>query len=342
MKNDLTLFTLLTQQVRRYWIGSLLALLLALFWMRGSLLYAAPLHQTVPPPTPTQEPAPVPTATSVPDNNDDDDNNNEQPAPTWTPTTPAQPQPQPQPTVGSGLTGVVTVQRLNVRQGPGTNFGVIGTVAAGESVTVLSRNEVGDWWHICCTTGTTQDGWVAVQFIQPNFDLGQASTLIPLDEAIPPPAEPTATPTIVPGFVPTTTTVGPVLQLQLQQAPPYAWQGQILTLIYQIDNRSDIAATTVELRNELPLELTVVGAPTLAVGTVMTETTDIGRTVIVVRWPEVQAGASVTAAVQVQVAESIADGAVIDNLAVVAADGAQSVTSGISIGMPPTILPDFR
>jgi uncharacterized repeat protein (TIGR01451 family) len=317
--------------------------MIALLWLRGSLVYAAPLQQTVPPPTPTPETQPVPTATSVPeDNNDDDSNNNDNntpppPAPTDTPV--------PQPTAAPGLTGVVAVQRLNVRQGPGTNFPVINTVAQGETVTVLSRNPVGDWWRVCCISGTDQDGWVAAQFIQPNFDLGQANVLIAVDGALPtPPPEPTATPTLDPSVIPTATATieAAQLALQVQQEPPYAWQGATITLIYQVDNSGPVAAAALELRNELPAELTLVSAPALTNGELMTETTDLGRTVVVARWPELQAGATVTASVQVQVAEQMSNGAVLDNLAVVVAENAQPVTAGLSIGMPPTNLPDFR
>jgi len=64
--------------------------------------------------------------------------------------------------------------------------------------------------------------------------------------------------------------------------------------------------------------------------------------VVVVRWPELQAGAAAAANVQVQVAEGMADGSVIDNLAAVVADDVQPVTAGISIGLPPVTLPDFQ
>lgn len=338
------------RHVRRYWPGFVLIIMLALLWVRGSLVYAAPLAQTVPPPTPTSEAQPVPTATPVPDNNDDDDddndnndnnnnnndNNNNVP-PTDTPV--------PQPTVAQGLTGVVVVPRLNVRQGPGTNFSVLGTVSNGETVTVLSRNPVGDWWRVCCASGTTQDGWVAAQFIQPTFDLGQANVLIAVDGALPtPPPEPTATPTLDPSTIPTTTVAAPVaqLELQVQQEPPYAWQGEAITITYEINNVGTVPATGVELRNELPAELGYLSAPSLSIGELMTETTELSRTVVVARWPELEVGVTVTASVQVSVAAQMANGMVVDNLAVVVADGGQPVTAGISIGMPPTSLPDFR
>lgn len=357
MKNDTSL--LAPRLMRRYWPGFLLISMIALLWARSSLVYAAPLQQTVPPPTPTAETQPVPTATPVPDNNNDDDNNddndnnnndnnnndnndnnnndNNNAPPTDTPV--------PQPTVAQGLTGLVVVPRLNVRQGPGTNFPVVGTVANGETVTVLSRNPVGDWWRVCCASGTSQDGWVAAQFIQPNFDLGQANVLVAVDGALPtPPPEPTATPTLDPSVIPTTTTTVPVAQLtlQVQQDPPYAWQEQTITLLYEVNNTGTVPATAIELRNELPAELSFVSAPPLTIGALLTETTDLSRTVVVVRWPELDAGATVTASVQVSVSAQMANGMVLDNLAVVVAEGVQPVTGGLSIGMPPTNFPDFR
>jgi hypothetical protein len=101
-------------------------------------------------------------------------------------------------------------------------------------------------------------------------------------------------------------------------------------------------ATAVELRNELPAELTLVGVPTLTTGTLLTETTELSHTVVVVRWPELGAGTTVTASVQVSVSAQMANGMVLDNLAVVVADGVPPVTGGITIGMPPATLPDFR
>jgi len=342
MKNNstlpVTLYPMLRRTFRCYWSGGLLLTMIALLWMRTSLVYASPQQQTVPPPTPTQEISQVPTATPFPDEDNNDDNNNDNNAPLTN-------TPVPQPTAAPGLTGLVTVARLNVRQGPGTNFAPIGTVSSGETVTVLSRNPTGDWWRVCCVTGTDQEGWVAAQFIQPNFDLGQATTLIPVDGALPEqPPTPTLTPTLDPSVVPTTTTPTSAgqLALQIQQAPLYTWQGQTITLTYQIQNRGAVAATALELRNELPAELTLVGTPSIATGEFMTETTDVGRTVLVVRWPDLPAGSTVEVGVSVQVSAQMANGAVLDNLAVVIADGFPPVTVGLSIGMPPVTLPDFR
>ena len=323
--------------LRRYWSGLVSLALTILMVSHVTTGLAAPLHQTVPPPTPTTESQPVPTATPVPDNNDDDDDNNNQPPP-------ATNTPVPQPTVAPGLTGSVNVPRLNVRQGPGTTFPVVGTVSQGETVTILSRNEVGDWWRACCITGTNQDGWMAAQFILPNFDLGQANVLIAIDGAIPTPPPPTAVPTIDPNVVPTTTVpiAASLLKLQVQQDPPYAWQGGTITLIYQLNNAGPAVATNVEVRNELPAEFGFLSADPVNASAFLTETVPVSRTVVVFRWPELQVGAAVSASVQVSVSSQLINGTVLENLAVAGADNVQPVTAGISIGMPPVNLPDFR
>lgn len=323
--------------LRRYWSGLVSLALTILMVSHVTTGLAAPLHQTVPPPTPTTESQPVPTATPVPDNNDDDDDNNNQPPP-------ATNTPVPQPTVAPGLTGSVNVPRLNVRQGPGTTFPVVGTVSQGETVTILSRNEVGDWWRACCITGTNQDGWMAAQFILPNFDLGQANVLIAIDGAIPTPPPPTAVPTIDPNVVPTTTVpiAASLLELQVQQDPPYAWQGGTITLIYQLNNAGPAVATNVEVRNELPAEFGFLSADPVNASAFLTETVPVSRTVVVFRWPELQVGAAVSASVQVSVSSQLINGTVLENLAVAGADNVQPVTAGISIGMPPVNLPDFR
>ena len=323
--------------LRRSWSGLVSLALTILMVSHVTTGLAAPLHQTVPPPTPTTESQPVPTATPVPDNNDDDDDNNNQPPP-------ATNTPVPQPTVAPGLTGSVNVPRLNVRQGPGTTFPVVGTASQGETVTILSRNEFGDWWRACCIAGTNQDGWMAAQFILPNFDLGQANVLIAIDGAIPTPPPPTAVPTIDPNVVPTTTVpiAASLLELQVQQDPPYAWQGGTITLIYQLNNAGPAVATNVEVRNELPAEFGFLSADPVNASAFLTETVPVSRTVVVFRWPELQVGAAVSASVQVSVSSQLINGTVLENLAVAGADNVQPVTAGISIGMPPVNLPDFR
>lgn len=75
------------------------------------------------------------------------------PVPTELPptATPAPPTPAP-----ARLT--ITSDLVNVRSGPGTDFGLVGTAATGESFEVTGRNAAGDWWQICCVNG--QPAWV--------------------------------------------------------------------------------------------------------------------------------------------------------------------------------------
>ena len=305
--------------------------------------WAAPLpsamNQTVPPPTPTNPVPDVPTATPVPNNDDDDDDNNN---PTPIPTNPeaastATPQPQP-----AALTATVNVARLNLREGPGTTYPAVGVITSGQSVQVLARNEFGDWWRVCCLSGTTTAGWVSSQYLLPQFDLGQVTVLVPLASGLPTPPPPTAVPTIDPAAVPTPT-VTSGLQLQIRQEPLYTWQGQEVVLVYLIVNNG-ATVTDLQLRNELPPQLRFVGVEEWGGGTVTTENenAEAGPAVFTIQWPELAATGRAEVQVRVRVAQELPDGAVIDNLAVLTAQDVAALTAGISIGMPPRSLPEFR
>ena len=66
------------------------------------------------------------------------------------PPTPAPPSATPEP--------MIEVNSLiNVREGPGTTFGVIGTASAGQRFPVTGKNPAGDWWRI---SYNGQTGWV--------------------------------------------------------------------------------------------------------------------------------------------------------------------------------------
>lgn len=47
---------------------------------------------------------------------------------------------------------------VNVRSGPGTNFGLVGTANLGEKFAIVGRNADRSWYQICCVNG--QQGWV--------------------------------------------------------------------------------------------------------------------------------------------------------------------------------------
>lgn len=320
------------QTMGRQWLVLVVTLGALVVLLYGGNVMAAPVNQTVPPPTPTREDTPVPTATSRPSNNDDDDQNQ---SPTVTPLPPtATPMPE-------GLQASVAVVRLNVRGGPGTTFPVIGVVVNGQTVQVLERNEAGDWWKICCLPGTTSEGWVSAQFLQPAFDRGQANTLVPVAEELPEVPTPTTVPTVDPNAT-VTASLAEGIVFDIQQDPLYIWQGQEFSLVYQIVNTTITDTTNLELRNELPVQLQFVAIEEADGGVVITETTEISTTSFTIDWPTFDAATDYTVRVRVQAAEDLTDGSVIDNLAVLVADGFSAITSGITIGMPPTELPEFR
>jgi len=376
MTNQKRKISQMTGWARRYWIGGV-ALLLALLLVKVTPAWASPnvspVNQTVPDPTATPENTPVPQATNTPNDDDDDDDN--PPAPTWTPTQPGGGQPAPtatspaagetpaSPPADGSITGVVIADALNVRSGPGTGFGKLGTVVRDQVVTVLARNDAGDWWLICCVTNTEVQGWVSASYLQPNFDITQLTTLVPLAQDGSAPA-PTVAPTAAPAItqtVATTTSVQaaaqPVtqtvastetlestvtLEVVMQQSPQFVAQGQPLEIQFAVTNTTEVDAVNVELRDELPPELNLIMVTIGGEGELVPQTGVAGRYVLDILWPALAAGESVTATLQLEVASDVPDGAVIDNLAVATADNAASSTAGITIGMPPTSLPDFQ
>ncbi len=359
MTNQKRKISQMTGWARRYWIGGV-ALLLALLLVKVTPAWASPnvspVNQTVPDPTATPENTPVPQATNTP--NDDDDN---PPAPTAT--SPAAGETPASPPADGSITGVVIADALNVRSGPGTGFGKLGTVVRDQVVTVLARNDAGDWWLICCVTNTEVQGWVSASYLQPNFDITQLTTLVPLAQDGSAPA-PTVAPTAAPAItqtVATTTSVQaaaqPVtqtvastetlestvtLEVVMQQSPQFVAQGQPLEIQFAVTNTTEVDAVNVELRDELPPELNLIMVTIGGEGELVPQTGVAGRYVLDILWPALAAGESVTATLQLEVASDVPDGAVIDNLAVATADNGTSTTAGITIGMPPTSLPDFQ
>ena len=180
-----------TPVLRRNWLLLAVILLTAVLWAGHSPVRAADgtveLHQTIPtlPPTPTPTapatPTPrPPTPTPTPRPNSGDQGG--QSAPTATPVQAgAQPTAAPaeatQETVASPLTASINALALNVRQGPGTTFDVIGRLTNGAQVTVLGRSADGAWLFICCIPGTQTAGWISAQFAAPNYTAAQLDAL---------------------------------------------------------------------------------------------------------------------------------------------------------------------
>ncbi|MCB0086127.1 MAG: SH3 domain-containing protein [Caldilineaceae bacterium] len=89
---------------------------------------------------------------------------------------------------------MVSEALVNVRSGPGTNYGLAGSVEAGQTFEIQGKNAQGDWLQICCVNG--QVVWIFSQ-------LGAAENVEAVAVAQHIPAVPTAAPTTAPVAAPT-------------------------------------------------------------------------------------------------------------------------------------------
>lgn len=76
---------------------------------------------------------------------------------------------------------------VNIRSGPGVNYGIIGTLNANTTVPVIGRNGEGSWWQIKLTNDVM--GWVSGVVVNPSNTEDVA-----IVENLPPPPPPTAAP----------------------------------------------------------------------------------------------------------------------------------------------------
>jgi uncharacterized protein YraI len=75
----------------------------------------------------------------------------------------------PPPVSGGGQTGVVTASGLNVRYGPGVNFGLFERVRGGETVSLVGRNAAGNWLLVQLANGLS--GWVNAGFVRTSYPI---------------------------------------------------------------------------------------------------------------------------------------------------------------------------
>lgn len=243
--------------------------------------------------------------------------------------------------VPGSLPGSVAGVNLNVRSGPTTTDPVIAKLRADDVVSVLGRNAAGDWLYICCVGAPAGNGWVSAAFITPTFtvdDLEQVSDTAQTATS-PAAAAPAATAGTTTGPVDTTAasgeTAGAALSVAIAQQPPFAVQGKEVAFVYTVRNNGATALTDVVLSSELPGPFTLMGVAA-GTGTV----TQDQAPAVEITWPELAAGESATATLRVRVADDVPNGATFANLATVTA-GDQSASTGITIGMPPSLLPEF-
>lgn len=108
-----------------------------------------------------------------------------------------------------------------------------------------------------------------------------------------------------------------------------------MALVYTVRNNSSADLADVVLSSELPGPLTLVGV-TAAGGTVTQQEAPL----VEITLPALAAGESATATVRVRVAADVPNGTTFANLASVTA-GEETAVNGITIGMPPALLPEF-
>jgi uncharacterized protein YraI len=108
---------------------------------------------------------------------------------TLEPTTPslATEVPSPDATSGVPTRARITGDGLQVRVSPGTAYEVIATLAEGDEVDVLGRDDIGDWVKVGLDSG--EEGWVAAEFVDVGGNLKAVPVVTP---------EPIATPTTEP------------------------------------------------------------------------------------------------------------------------------------------------
>jgi hypothetical protein len=140
---------------------------------------------TVPPvqPVATNTTAPVEPPTSVP-------TETVAPAAVDTPTT------APTDTPAAKAQVVVEQDLVNVRLGPGIDYGLAGEVTKGQTFEVIGRNQQGDWWQICCVNG--QQVWIFGALARAE-NAGSVQVVAnlppkPVAQAPTPPPQPTPTP----------------------------------------------------------------------------------------------------------------------------------------------------
>jgi uncharacterized protein YraI len=244
-------------------------------------------------------------------------------------------------TTTGGVQGTVAGVNLNVRSGPSTDTAVLGKLRGSDTVTVLGRNAGGDWLYICCIGTPASNGWVSAQFITPAFAAGElpevSSDGQPVTgtsaaggtEAAAAPGEGAQA-----GATAGTGTLG----VAIAQQPPFAVQGREIALIYTVSNDGTEDLTDVVLSSELPAPLSLIAATAGSAGEV---TQAAGSQAVTVNWATLPAGASVSATVRVRVADDIPNGTTFANLASVTAGNGETASTGITIGMPPSLLPEF-
>jgi uncharacterized protein YraI len=107
------------------------------------------------------------------------------------PTEPPTPTFTPEPTATPDNTVIITFQQnMNIRSGPGTNYGIVGAGTVGETARVIGRNQDGSWLQVEYAGAAGGIGWIYTQLVEVK---GQPES-VAVAEAPPPPPPPTRAP----------------------------------------------------------------------------------------------------------------------------------------------------
>jgi hypothetical protein len=96
--------------------------------------------------------------------------------------------PTPVPTEEPQETAItVTVQQnMNIRSGPGTSYPVVGAAKAGDTSSLVGRNEASTWVQVEYPPGSGSTAWVFAELVQISGD----PTSVAIAQVAPPPAPP--------------------------------------------------------------------------------------------------------------------------------------------------------
>jgi len=108
----------------------------------------------------------------------------------------------------------IALNGVNVRGGPGTNYPVVGGLAAGDRAEIIGKNPESDWWQIVLPGGV--EGWVYGPLVDAQG--GVAGIAVAADIPTPPP--PTATPPDAPPVPVAAATETPLPDAPAPVVPP--------------------------------------------------------------------------------------------------------------------------
>jgi uncharacterized protein YgiM (DUF1202 family) len=122
---------------------------------------------------------------------------------------------------------VIATSGVNIRTGPGQNYAVIGTAAAGEEGPIIGQSQDGLWWAVTVEGAPAGYGWVSASQVQ-AFNVESVPILVG-----PTPIPPTPTPKATPGPKPTKT---PKAKVRFTADRKKINAGECAILVWQVKN----------------------------------------------------------------------------------------------------------